>query len=577
MNRARDLIPSGSRLVSALHLTYSFELKEDSSNVKLRAPPLNERLYESLYESQLTSIFDANKRFLFATDAFEKGKALPAGKYTARIQVRHDERAMLEKLKDMPVVLETALAKAIELPAYASYTQAAAVGGAKFGANKVVKAGRAGTLFLGMADAKSFPSCAKPGDWAQGSFTLAKGEFGGEKGGTIKLRVYAPAAAAPAAAATPAVTSTPVSAVKKDTVVPNNGEPKKPVEVEADPAYPKLEQKDPAASSPPPAATPAASPTPATAAAAAASNSAAASSASSSSSPAPSSLATELRDLTITHLEKLKSGAADADKKIEALRTVLPPLLASFPNHLPLLFLELRLLHEVNQSRPRGSAEREEGLAVVQSKAQQLLTEKIDQTSLLAHFGRVVDSSADVPAEVTALRKEKEETRRIVLKTLALQLELAVDELRTSHRERLRAVEYQAAARAELDALASSAASSSSSPSAFALSLASFHALLAEAGSWASLTAKEHKKTFAPFQSLATKIARQYGLVWKNIAAEQTAQAASGDSATLKALQQDKIELLTAMAERSPLYAHLLDYERDQLVVRFPNDFPLWG
>jgi len=382
------------------------------------------------------------------------------------------------------------------------------------------------------------------------------------------LRVYAPAAPAPAAPA--GASNGAAGAPRKD------GEgPKKPAEGEQDPAFPKLEQKDPATSPTPTPATPAApSATPNPAAAGA--------SASPTSSSSPSSLAAELRDLTIAHLEKLKPGTADTEKKAEALRSVLPPLLAAFPTHLPLLFLELRFLHEVNQSRPAGSAEREEGGALVASKATALLTEKIDQTALLAHFGRVLPSekdAKDIPGatELLALRKEKEEVRRIVLKTIALQVERALEELRVSHRSRLRAVEFQAAARTELDAL--QAAAASSSPSAFALSLASFHSLLSEAGSWVDTNKdKEAKKLFAPFHTLATKLARHYGLLWKSLTAEQ-ATAATGtavDTAALKALQQDKIELLAALTQHEPLYAHLQDYERDQLVVRFPKDYAPW-
>jgi tripeptidyl-peptidase-2 len=69
LTKERDFIVLGSKLLNALTLTYNFELKEDSSTVKVRAPALNERLYESVFESQLTQIFDTNRRFCFATDA----------------------------------------------------------------------------------------------------------------------------------------------------------------------------------------------------------------------------------------------------------------------------------------------------------------------------------------------------------------------------------------------------------------------------------------------------------------------------------------------------------------------------
>lgn len=564
LSRERDLIANGTRLVSALNLTYAFELKEDSSAVKVRAPALNDRLYESVYESQLTLIFDSNKRFCFATDAFESGKALKSGKYTARLQVRHDDISLLERLKDMAVVVESALPKDIALPVYASYATAA-VGGAKFGNGKSLKAGRAGVLYLGV-ESKPFPSFAKPGDWGVGTLVIAKAEGGATgKGGEIPLRVYSHPAAAPAASAS--------GAAKKDKAAEDKSG--KPAEGEQDPAFPKLEQKQDPASSPTPGADPTASP--ATGGGAVATNGAASASASSaSSSSSSSSLATELRDLTIDHLNKLKKDS-DSGKKLEALTAVLPPLLAQYPSHLPLLFLELRLLHEVNQSRARGSAERDD--AAVAAKAQALLTKHIDQTALLAHFGRASPiEKDDAPAQ--AVRKEKEEIRKFVVKAIALQLDMAASELR-SFVAQMRAVEYDPVARLALgdaptDSPADSAADASASDAAFALSLANYHTLLAEAANWVDLSTKEQKKTFGPFKALATKIARHYGTLWRTLNADLATATSANDCDLQLALVQEKIQLLRALAQREPLYQHIVKYEQDWKIVRFPKEYQLF-
>lgn len=121
----------------------------------------------------MTQVYDANKRFYYATDAFEPGKALKAGKYVAKVQVRHDDVSLLEKLKDTSAVIETTLSKAIDLAVYGSYTQAV-VGGAKFTA-KVFKGGKTGVVYLGV-DAKAFPSYATPGSWASGTLHMGKHE-----------------------------------------------------------------------------------------------------------------------------------------------------------------------------------------------------------------------------------------------------------------------------------------------------------------------------------------------------------------------------------------------------------------
>lgn len=62
-------------------------------------------LYESEFESQLWMIFDSNKQFMAAGDAFPSKYVakLDKGDYTLRLHVRHDKKDLLEKFQVCPL------------------------------------------------------------------------------------------------------------------------------------------------------------------------------------------------------------------------------------------------------------------------------------------------------------------------------------------------------------------------------------------------------------------------------------------------------------------------------------------
>lgn len=63
-------------------------------------PPLTRYLYDSPLESQLTQLFDARQRLLYTGDAVPGEEvALAKGQHSARVALRHDDRALLDKLK----------------------------------------------------------------------------------------------------------------------------------------------------------------------------------------------------------------------------------------------------------------------------------------------------------------------------------------------------------------------------------------------------------------------------------------------------------------------------------------------
>jgi tripeptidyl-peptidase-2 len=105
----RDVLPNGKQ-IHELTLVYPIEVKE-KGKLALRCPLLNGFLYEAEYGSQLCMLHDCNKKMVWCADAWPSPSSLLKGKYTARLHVTHDSLPMLEKLKAMPIVVETVLPK----------------------------------------------------------------------------------------------------------------------------------------------------------------------------------------------------------------------------------------------------------------------------------------------------------------------------------------------------------------------------------------------------------------------------------------------------------------------------------
>lgn len=61
-------------------------------------------LYDSPLESQLTQLFDGQKRLLYTGDAVPEEVSLVKGEHTARVMLRHDNITLLEKLKNTCLV-----------------------------------------------------------------------------------------------------------------------------------------------------------------------------------------------------------------------------------------------------------------------------------------------------------------------------------------------------------------------------------------------------------------------------------------------------------------------------------------
>merc|ERR1719183_1158500 len=95
-------------------------------------------------------------------DAWPTPIKLKKGEYVARLQVRHDDTAMLEKLKTMPLSFDRKLEKPIALKAYPSFNNAVSAQG-DFGEIKV-KGGVRTAIFFAIPVDEKFPDSVKVGD-----------------------------------------------------------------------------------------------------------------------------------------------------------------------------------------------------------------------------------------------------------------------------------------------------------------------------------------------------------------------------------------------------------------------------
>ena len=69
-------------------------------------------------------LHDANKRLIKVSDIYPEFADLKKGEYTIRLQLRHDDAALLDKMKDVPVVVERKLKEPVMVPVYATVRDA---------------------------------------------------------------------------------------------------------------------------------------------------------------------------------------------------------------------------------------------------------------------------------------------------------------------------------------------------------------------------------------------------------------------------------------------------------------------
>ena len=170
---ARNTLPSG-RLLYQLVLEYDIDIAEDGA-VTPRAPYLNDQwLYESSHGQQFWILHDANKRVVAFGDVWPDAAKVKKGKHVLRLGIRHDAVGELEKLKQLPVVLERSLPSPIGLKIYA--TRHDAMSGGKAFPLTSLKTGAATTMHIAGVDDGQLPSGVKAGDRLTGTVVVGRAD-----------------------------------------------------------------------------------------------------------------------------------------------------------------------------------------------------------------------------------------------------------------------------------------------------------------------------------------------------------------------------------------------------------------
>ncbi|XP_072034385.1 tripeptidyl-peptidase 2-like isoform X2 [Amphiura filiformis] len=179
---SRDVLPNG-RQIYEIVLTYNFH-QSKTSEITPNCPLLSNLLYESEYESQIWLLFDGNKQYMGAGDAYpsQYTMKLDKGDYTLRLQVRHEKKELLEKLKDMVMLIDQKLSSSLTVDTYPTVA-GALIGKSKF-TTMSLQPGTSGSVFIPPIPDDKLPKGASLGQMLTGIATYGKGELA--KGVSIK-------------------------------------------------------------------------------------------------------------------------------------------------------------------------------------------------------------------------------------------------------------------------------------------------------------------------------------------------------------------------------------------------------
>ncbi|KAH8091462.1 tripeptidyl-peptidase [Aureococcus anophagefferens] len=179
-------------LVQDAVLAYAFDVRsadalDASSTLKVvpRAEALHAQLYDSPLDGAVWRLKDANGRVVDHGGLIHDQAPSPlrAGShrrsYELELRIRHPDRAVLERVKDLPLLLQVELPAALECPVLADRGPASVGGGTQMPAGFLRKDARR-ALYVRRPD-KAAPSWVDPGDVMVGSINLDAGLLGGSR------------------------------------------------------------------------------------------------------------------------------------------------------------------------------------------------------------------------------------------------------------------------------------------------------------------------------------------------------------------------------------------------------------
>ncbi|XP_053618070.1 tripeptidyl-peptidase 2 [Plodia interpunctella] len=174
---ARDVIPP-SRQIYQLINTYNFHIAK-GTDVTPIVSLLCDMLYESEFESQMWMLYNSCKQLMAVGDAYPSKYSvkLEKGDYVLRLNIRHDNRSLLERLQELPVLIQQRLAQPITLDVYCSQPQAL-TGGKKFNSSSLPSGTILPVYFAPVPADKISRSNLTIGHQLTGTVTFAKDELG---------------------------------------------------------------------------------------------------------------------------------------------------------------------------------------------------------------------------------------------------------------------------------------------------------------------------------------------------------------------------------------------------------------
>ncbi|KAG4118359.1 hypothetical protein ERO13_D11G009700v2 [Gossypium hirsutum] len=174
----RDKLPSGKQIL-ALTLTYHFKL-EDGAEVKPHIPLLNNRIYDTKFESQFYMISDTNKRVYAMGDCYPASSQLPKGEYSLRLYLRHDNVQYLEKMKQLVLFLERNLEEKDIIPLnFFSEPDGPVMGNGTFKYSILVP-GIKESFYLSPPNKDKLPKCSSQGSVLLGAISHGNLSYAGE-------------------------------------------------------------------------------------------------------------------------------------------------------------------------------------------------------------------------------------------------------------------------------------------------------------------------------------------------------------------------------------------------------------
>uniref|UniRef100_A0A2A4JXG6 Uncharacterized protein n=1 Tax=Heliothis virescens TaxID=7102 RepID=A0A2A4JXG6_HELVI len=174
---ARDVIPPSRQIYQLLN-TYNFHIAK-ATEVSPIISLLSDMLYESEFESQMWMLYNSNKQLLMTGDAYPSKYTtkLEKGDYTLRLNIRHENKSLLEKLQDLPAIIQQRLQQPITLDVYCS-PSLAITGGKKFTSGPLPSGHILPVYFTPVPADKISRSNLSIGQTLSGSVTFAKDELG---------------------------------------------------------------------------------------------------------------------------------------------------------------------------------------------------------------------------------------------------------------------------------------------------------------------------------------------------------------------------------------------------------------